>query len=351
MLVTCFSTARSVTKSRSAIAGVRAALRHQLEHLALARRQLVERVVARGGGRRAVRRPSGSSAEPPSATRRTAPRNSSTSDDAVLEQVADALGAVREQVERVAGLDVLREHEHAGLRVLLADLLARRAGPRRCASAACGCRRSRRRACTSAPSASAPRRCRPGRRPRSRRPRAAARCPREGGRSPRRARRAAAARSPRPAHLEPRPREVKRETRRDELVEPLGLVDPGQRVDAEVARLRLGAQRCRARLPRAAPGRRDPRCRSARRGGRRSRRSAPSTLAARRCGGPCARAPRRPRPALGGERALRGAAARTAAPASANAAKNSSPRQSTSVPPAAAIAPRISSRCRASTPG
>ena len=46
MLVTCFSTARSVTTSCSAIAALRAALRHQLEHLALARGEVLERVVA-----------------------------------------------------------------------------------------------------------------------------------------------------------------------------------------------------------------------------------------------------------------------------------------------------------------
>ena len=48
--------------------------------------------------------------------------------DAVLQQVADALGALGEQVERVLGLDVLREHEHAGAGMLLADL-ARGAQP------------------------------------------------------------------------------------------------------------------------------------------------------------------------------------------------------------------------------
>ena len=42
--------------------------------------------------------------------------------DAVLEQVADALGAVADQVDRVALLDVLGEHEHLRVRVLLADL-------------------------------------------------------------------------------------------------------------------------------------------------------------------------------------------------------------------------------------
>jgi len=42
--------------------------------------------------------------------------------DAILEQVADALGAVSEQFHRVGRLDVLGEHEHAGFRVLLPDL-------------------------------------------------------------------------------------------------------------------------------------------------------------------------------------------------------------------------------------
>ena len=45
--------------------------------------------------------------------------------DAVLEQVADALGAFLEQHHRVAGLDVLREHEHAGVGELRPDLAGR----------------------------------------------------------------------------------------------------------------------------------------------------------------------------------------------------------------------------------
>ena len=45
MLVTCFSTARSVTNSRRRSPGS-SALGHQLEHLALARGELLERVVA-----------------------------------------------------------------------------------------------------------------------------------------------------------------------------------------------------------------------------------------------------------------------------------------------------------------
>ena len=96
MLETCFSTARSVITSSLRDPLVRAALGHQLEHLALARGEL------RRAGRRSRRlreqrrrRPSGSSAEPPSATRRTRRGELLDVGDAVLEQVADALGASR----------------------------------------------------------------------------------------------------------------------------------------------------------------------------------------------------------------------------------------------------------------
>jgi hypothetical protein len=44
MFETCFSTRASVTTRRSAMRVVRAALGHQPEHLALARRELVERL-------------------------------------------------------------------------------------------------------------------------------------------------------------------------------------------------------------------------------------------------------------------------------------------------------------------
>ena len=78
MDVTCFSTARSVTTSRSAIATFEQPLGHQLEHLPLAWCELVDRIVRR-------RRPTscetteGSSAEPPSPTRLTAATNSGMS--------------------------------------------------------------------------------------------------------------------------------------------------------------------------------------------------------------------------------------------------------------------------------
>jgi hypothetical protein len=43
--------------------------------------------------------------------------------DAILEQVAHAGGVVADQVERVPGLEELREHEHADRGLLLADRL------------------------------------------------------------------------------------------------------------------------------------------------------------------------------------------------------------------------------------
>jgi hypothetical protein len=46
-------------------------------------------------------------------------------EDALLEQVADVLGVVLEQPDRVAGLDVLGQHEHSRGGVLRADPLRR----------------------------------------------------------------------------------------------------------------------------------------------------------------------------------------------------------------------------------
>ena len=189
MLVTCFSTARSVTTSCSAIA-------------AFERPSAISSSTSRSRG---VSSADGIVAALPAdelRDDRRVERGAALADaphrrdelvdvgDAVLEQVADALGALGEELERVGGLEVLREHEHAGLRVLLADL-------RRRPQALVGLRRRHAdvddrdvRACTSAPSASARRRSRPGRRPRSPRPRAGGRSPRGAARSPRRRRRA-----------------------------------------------------------------------------------------------------------------------------------------------------------------
>ena len=101
---------------------VRAALGHVLEHLALARGQLVDGVVAAPPAdelrddRRVERR---------AALPHTPDRGGELAHvgDPVLEQVADALGALGEQLHRVRRLDVLGEDEHADLRIRLADLL------------------------------------------------------------------------------------------------------------------------------------------------------------------------------------------------------------------------------------
>ena len=90
--------------------GVRAALGHQPEHLALARGELVERaVVARaeqlGDGLGVERRAAlGDAADGVDELAHVG--------DAVLEQVADAAAPVGEQLGGVGPLDVLREHEH-----------------------------------------------------------------------------------------------------------------------------------------------------------------------------------------------------------------------------------------------
>ena len=133
----------------------------------------------RGARRSSIRATtSGSSAEPPCPTWRTALAKRVAVGHAVLEQVADALGALPQQLHRVGHLDVLREHEHAGAGQLLADRRAPPAGPRRCAWAASGCRRPRRRAGARAPRAGARRRRRPARRRRSPAPRSTPHDPR-----------------------------------------------------------------------------------------------------------------------------------------------------------------------------
>ena len=95
---------------------VRAPFGHQLEHLALARSQRIQRVV-------------GSPAPEELADDGRVERRSALADaphgrgellqvgDAVLQEVADTFGALGEQIHCVRRLDVLREDEHAGLRV------------------------------------------------------------------------------------------------------------------------------------------------------------------------------------------------------------------------------------------
>src|SRR4051794_3224388 len=103
---------------------VRQPLRHELEHLALARCQLREWIVsgpAPDHARHNFRvegRPAGRDA----ANRIDEAAHVS---NAVLQQVADAVGAVGEQLHRVVVLGVLREDEHTGVRQLCTDHLRR----------------------------------------------------------------------------------------------------------------------------------------------------------------------------------------------------------------------------------
>ena len=130
-------------------AAVRAALGHQLEHLALARRERLERVVAAAAAEhprddgRVEHRPAGGHAPDGVGEVREVGH-------AVLEQVADALGAVADQVDaRSAPRRTARARARrrpAGAR----GSRSRRAVRRRCCRAASGRRRSRRRACARA---------------------------------------------------------------------------------------------------------------------------------------------------------------------------------------------------------
>ena len=110
MLVTCFSTARSVTTSSRRDRGVGASFRHQGEHLPLSTGKLIER----------SGRPAGEhSGHDLGVEHGPALGNAADRVDEpfevghpVLEQVADALRALGQKLGRVLLLDVLREHEH-----------------------------------------------------------------------------------------------------------------------------------------------------------------------------------------------------------------------------------------------
>jgi hypothetical protein len=106
MLVTCFSTARGVTKSFSAIAAFE-------RPSAISSSTSRSRGVSASSGSSPRRRPTsrettvGSSADPPSPDAAHGVGELVDVRHAVLEQVADTLGAALEEIERVAGLDVL----------------------------------------------------------------------------------------------------------------------------------------------------------------------------------------------------------------------------------------------------
>jgi hypothetical protein len=101
---------------------VRPAFGHELEYLALARRQIFQWVVRappadqlRDDGR-IERRPALTDATDGSGELLHVRH-------AVLEQIADTLGVLAEQLHRIGRLDVLREDEYAAVRPALPDLL------------------------------------------------------------------------------------------------------------------------------------------------------------------------------------------------------------------------------------
>ena len=120
--VTCFWTPRGAELELLADRLVRAALGDQLEHLALARGERRQRTVVA----RARQQPGDDLRVERGAAGGDAPqRGGELVDvaDAVLEQVAEPCGALREQPRRDAGLDVLGEDHDAHLRVPGADLV------------------------------------------------------------------------------------------------------------------------------------------------------------------------------------------------------------------------------------
>ena len=124
MLVTCFSTPRSVRNTRAAIAEFDSPS-------AISSSTSRSRALSSPIGSSRRRRPTscettlGSSAEPPLGDPLDRGDEVGEVVDPVLQQVADAFGAFLQQLERVALLDVLGEDEHRRVRVLLADLLRR----------------------------------------------------------------------------------------------------------------------------------------------------------------------------------------------------------------------------------
>jgi hypothetical protein len=104
--------------------GVRPALGHQAQHLALARRQTLERILA---ATPAEQQRDDLGVERGPAARHAADGVGERVDvrDAVLQQVARALRRLGQEVERVRLLHVLRQDEHAGLRMLGADAVGR----------------------------------------------------------------------------------------------------------------------------------------------------------------------------------------------------------------------------------
>ena len=125
--VTCFSTARSVTTSAAAMAALERPSAIRPEHLALTRRQRLQRVLAAAAAEQ-QRDDLGVERGAAAGDAAHGVGEGVHVGDAVLEQVAGALRRLRQQLERVGLLDVLGEHEHADAGVVGADPV-RRAQP------------------------------------------------------------------------------------------------------------------------------------------------------------------------------------------------------------------------------
>ena len=122
MLVTCFSTARIVTTSRSAIAWLEVALGHRGQHLTLPRGDVLEHVAsgaspAAGETTAGSRRPTG-----PDAANRCG--ELVEVGDAILQQISQTGGVLGEQSGGQTQFDVLGEHQHADVGVAGSDLLS-----------------------------------------------------------------------------------------------------------------------------------------------------------------------------------------------------------------------------------
>ena len=349
MLVTCFSTARSVTNIRSAIAP-------------LERPSAISSSTSRSRG---VSSASGSPRAPPAdelRDDRRVERRAALGDaahgraelvevgHAVLEQVADALRAVGEQLQRVA-----RSRRTARARARRCSRCFSRISfaARRPSSVCVGGIRmstiatsglyertlsSRSSAFPAWPTTSKP--------PSSSSRAIPSRRSTESSASTTRTPTGFAPPSSTDGSLStPQRREVGAEPGREELEDPLRAGQAAQLVLAEVAQLGGLRERVRGVRRRAGSGRRARPRRSAPRGARRRRSTCRRRPTARRCGCRSGRAGARRRATRSSpSECCAATAARPRRPGSAKPANSSSPRQSTSWPPAASTAPRSTAR-------
>ena len=118
MLLTCFSTAPSLTTSARAMRGVRAALRHQREHAPLTRGQPVEWILSAGAGQQLAHDLRVEHGAPGADVAHRVDELAHVGHP-ILQEVAHAADAATDELARVALLDVLGEQEDADLRPTL----------------------------------------------------------------------------------------------------------------------------------------------------------------------------------------------------------------------------------------